>query len=508
MKQQELYRLLQNPGIYPGHPESVRIIQTHISYLVLTGRFVYKIKKPVNFGFVDFTTLEKRKYFCEQEISLNRRLAKDIYLGIVAITKKGKGIEIGGKGKVLEYAVKMKEFPQDKIMTKLVRENKLGRETVKELAKIIAGFHKKAETNRRISRFGETTAIKFNTDENFAQTKDFIGKTITREQFDTILNATDAFLRKRQLFEKRIRERKIRDCHGDLHTGNICVSDKIYIFDCIEFNERFRYSDVASDVAFLAMDLDFLGSRDLSQFFVDCYVEYSKDKDLLGLLDFYKCYRAYVRGKVTSFLLKESHAKRSTVELAKKYFALANEYAGRFSSEQTLFIVCGLTGTGKSYVADQIAKLYGARILRTDILRKRMTHTKNNVLVPYGKGLYAKDLTDIVYSEAMKRASDILTKSSCVIDATFKLSKHREQAKKAAANARFIIVHCICDERIVKQRLEKRFHRKSVSDGRWEIYVRQKKDFQAISEPHVTIDTSQGYRAIKKHLARIFAKSI
>jgi hypothetical protein len=291
----------------------------------------------VDFGFLDFTTLEKRRFFCEKELEINRRLCGDMYLEVVPINK-GNIIKIKGEGETVEYAVKMKRMPKERMLSRLLAENKVDDMLIDSIAKIIAEFHSRPETYRRISEFRLDPIVEENWKENFDQTIEFIGETISERNFKFIKARIEDSMRRNVLvFEKRMTQGRVRDCHGDIHSGNIFVTDRIYIFDAIEFNERFRYSDVASDVAFLAMDLDFKGRTDLSNFFVDRYVEYSKDRELTKILPFYKCYRAYVRGKVTSFKLEDpsvgSQEKKSSIREAKAYFQLASAYAETLSSK-------------------------------------------------------------------------------------------------------------------------------------------------------------------------------
>jgi aminoglycoside phosphotransferase family enzyme len=331
IEQKQVVEALMKPEAYDEDPNGIELVQTHISYVFLTENFVYKVKKAANFGFLDFTTLEKRRFFCEKELELNRRLCGDMYLEVVPINKSNV-IKIKGEGEPVEYAVKMKRMPQEKMMSKLLEKNEVDFGLIDRMAKVIAEFHSKAETNKRISEFGSLEVIEANWKENFDQTEDYIGKTIPEEEFKLILERVEDFIKKNtSLFEKRIAEDRVRDCHGDIHSGNIFVTDKIYIFDAIEFNERFRYSDVAADVAFLAMDLDFRGQTDLSDFFVEKYIEYSGDQELTKLLPFYKCYRAYVRGKVVGFKLKDpnvrSKEKDMAMQEARAYFKLATTYA-------------------------------------------------------------------------------------------------------------------------------------------------------------------------------------
>jgi aminoglycoside phosphotransferase family enzyme len=328
--QEQIVAALLKADAYDEDPGHVDLVQTHISFIFLTKNYAYKVKKAVDLGFLDFTTLEKRRYFCDQELQLNRRLCHDMYLEVVPITRS-KGIRIKGEGEIVDYAVKMVRMPDAKLMSKLLQANLVDKKLIDSLARIIAGFHAKAETNQMISKFGSVSVLKLNWKENFEQTREFISITISSEWFNLIHKRIGDFLRNNEkAFKNRIKEGRIRDCHGDIHSGNVFVADKIYIFDAIEFNHRFRYSDVISDVAFLAMDLDFKGRVDLSEFFINRYIQYSQDPQVTELLAFYKCYRAYVRGKVISFKLRDSSIgsveKNSALKEARQYFELAFKY--------------------------------------------------------------------------------------------------------------------------------------------------------------------------------------
>jgi aminoglycoside phosphotransferase family enzyme len=330
--QNQVIKALMTPAAYNDDTGKIELIQTHISYVFMTRKFVYKVKKAVNLEFLDFTTLEKRRFYCEKELELNRRLCSDMYLEVVPINKSDGIIRVKGEGETVEYAVKMKRMPQDRMMNQLLDKKQVDKELIDRIAKIVADFHSKAETNARTSKFGSLATIKDNWDENYEQTREFVDKTISPENFNFILEKIDAFIEQNAwLFEKRVADGRVRDCHGDIHSGNIFVTNGIYIFDAIEFNERFRYSDVASDVAFLAMDLDYKERADLSSFFMEKYVQYSGDQELTSLLPFYKCYRAYVRGKVVSFKLEDLSINREDKETAtkeaKEYFKLACSYA-------------------------------------------------------------------------------------------------------------------------------------------------------------------------------------
>ena len=329
--QKPVVEALLSPDAYPEDLDKIELIQTHISFVFLTKNFAYKVKKAVNFGFLDFSTLEKRRFFCEKELELNRRLCPAIYLEVVPINKSNI-VKINGSGETVEYALKMKRLPQEKIMTVLLKKKKVENKTIDEIAKIIAQFHSKAQTNTEINQYGSLKIIKTNWDENFSQTQKYVNQTISVAEYQFIQSSVNNFMEKNtSLFENRIKNGKIRDCHGDLHSGNIFITDEICIFDAIEFNDRFRYSDVASDVAFLAMDLDFQKRSYLSDYFVKRYIVYSKDQQLTNLLSFYKCYRAYVRGKVISFKLDDpsvnSEEKIGATKEAQAYFKLSADYA-------------------------------------------------------------------------------------------------------------------------------------------------------------------------------------
>src|SRR5674476_36646 len=318
--QKQIVEDMLKPEAYPQDPGKIELIQTHISLVFLTKNYVYKIKKAVNFGFLDFSTLQKRHMFCEKELELNRRLCPEISLEVVSINKSSDNIRINGDGETVEYALKMRRLPQEKIMTLLLEENKVDLQTIDEIAQIVAKFHSKAQITPEISQFGSLKIVKTNWDENFAQTTKYINQTIAQTNFQFIQNKIFAFMdQSKALFGSRISDKRIRDCHGDLHSGNIFITSKICIFDAIEFNDRFRYSDVAADVAFLSMDLDFQQRSDLADYFIEQYIGYSKDQQLTQLLAFYKCYRAYVRGKVISFRLDDPNIKSEEKACAVSY---------------------------------------------------------------------------------------------------------------------------------------------------------------------------------------------
>jgi aminoglycoside phosphotransferase family enzyme len=331
-----LVEAMQKREFYPHEPSEIKMVQTHISWVFITDELVYKVKKPVNYGFLDFSTLEKRRFYCEEEVRLNSRLSKEIYLGVVPILFEDDQWRLGETSeidKADEYAVLMKRIPDNRLLNNLIVEGTVPKGSMIRVARVMAEFHARAERSAEIASFGRPDTFKVNTDENFAQTEEFIGVSISKEAFVFIKEKTEAFyLSKGHLMEKRADEGKVVDCHGDLHSQHICLWDhKVIIFDCIEFNQRFRYGDVASEIAFLAMDLEFLMQKPLATEFIEHYIELSGDNEIEEVLPFYLCYRAYVRGKVESFRINDQSTpfdeRMNSLLRAQRYFFLAERYA-------------------------------------------------------------------------------------------------------------------------------------------------------------------------------------
>ena len=329
----ELLDFLSNPLNYPEKSKSLKIIQTHISFIFILDEYVYKIKKPVNFGFLDFTTLEKRKYYSLKEIEVNKKLAKDIYIGVFPISKINDNYEFSDKNPV-EYTVKMKKLPEELIFSNLIKKGIKEKDLIRISLKI-ANFHKEAETNEEILSMGEIEKIKINTDENFEQTEKYKGITITHKDHEFIKRSVNKFYEKyEKIFIERIKNKKIKDCHGDLRMEHICIlEDDVVVFDAIEFNERFRYHDILNDFAFLMMEMDYEGYKKEKEiiereWFKIC--EKEMKGEIIKLYYFYLSYRSFVRGKVTSFLLSDPYIdyeeKEKIKNKAKKFFELSKEY--------------------------------------------------------------------------------------------------------------------------------------------------------------------------------------
>jgi aminoglycoside phosphotransferase family enzyme/predicted kinase len=505
-----LIKALLCPSIYPHSVDRVQLIQTHISYVLLAGDHVYKVKKPVSFGFLDFSSLGKRRYYCGQEALLNSRLCPDTYLGVIPIREREGRYSLGGAGRTAEYAVHMRRLPEDRMMHRLAEAGQVTPEMTGRLARRLAAFHEEAEGGPRITRYGDW-AIRYAWDENFRQWERFIGITVTEEQ-DRILKAFGQafFARKREVLARRREERRIRDCHGDLRSDSVCFLDdgRICIYDCIDFNRRFRYTDVAGDVGFLAMDLDYRGRPDLASAFVESYVKASGDADLTAIIGFYKCYRAAVRGKVEGFLLDQpevpSAEKRRARQAAARYFSLAAEYAASLPPAM-LVITCGLAGTGKSTLARALADATGFEVVSSDVVRKRLAGIEpgERRLEEFGAGIYAADFSELTYSALLDIARESLQAGrSVVIDASFIRREHRRRAADVAreTGAQFACVEVQCEPEAVRARLERRLREGAdPSDARWETYVRQRRRFQRPSEVpperRIIVDASRPIRS-------------
>ena len=505
-----LIRALLRPSAYPHPVERVQLLQTHISYVLLAGDHVYKIKKPLDFGFLDFSTLAKRRYYCRQEIILNSRLCPDTYLGVSRIRRTrpessrrgGDAVSIDGPGRVVEYAVHMRRLPAERMMDHLLAQGRVTTAMVQRVADRLAAFHRDAESNPRIARYGEW-AIRYAWGENLRQWAADIGQTIREEQ-DRILRAYGEafFARGRAFLKGRVDQLRIRDCHGDLRSDAICFVDGLCLFDCIEFNRRFRYTDVAGDVGFLAMDLDYRGRPDLAQAFVDRYVEVSGDDGLRDVIDFYKCYRACVRGKVEGFRLSQpgvaASERRAAREATRRYFELACGYTASLPPP-LLIITCGATASGKSTLARQLSEMAGFEVISSDRVRKALAGLEESEhrFEPFRGGIYSPEFTDRTYAAILESARQALAEGrSVILDASFIRRQYRRSARRLAGElgAQFVCLELEVSDSAVRRRLARRLREGGdPSDARWETYAAQKRTFQRPSEVpperHVVVDT-------------------
>jgi aminoglycoside phosphotransferase family enzyme/predicted kinase len=483
----QLVEALSDPAFYPHPVEEVQFLQTHISSVFLTGEFVYKLKKPVNFGFLDFSTIELRKLYCHAEVELNSRLAPAVYLKAAPITLDGDRPVLEGEGEIVDWVVVMRELDQKLLGTEVLARGELTESHMDSLVDVLVPFYQEAKTGEGVDQYGTVEAVKFNTDENFSQTKAYSGKLLSAERYKHVRRWTNTFFEENgDLFERRIAEGRIRESHGDLHLNNVFLQDPPIIFDCIEFNERLRCGDVAVDLAFMAMDLDFNDRSDLAQRFIDRYVEASGDAELPALLDFYKCYRAYVRGKIACFTSSDpaldNGARRAQRNLARRYFGLAYKYAGG-TERPSMVVLYGLMGSGKTNVARYLREHFGWHMISTDAVRKQISGVGENtrVYVPYNEGLYSPEMNKKTYAEVCRRAENLLLGGfPVVVDGAFKYGEERVPVIEAAerTDARLVFIQTVCEADEQRRRLEKRQQHDTRSDGRVELMEHQRADFE------------------------------
>jgi aminoglycoside phosphotransferase family enzyme/predicted kinase len=517
----EIELALRNPSFYPHYVKTIEIEETHISKVFLTGDFVYKLKKPVDLGFLDFTTLEKRHHYCEQEVLLNQRLSHQIYLDVVAITLEQRGYALNGLGQPVEYAVKMRQLPRERTMLELLRRGKLNADMLQSLVQLLVRFYQKAQRGPAIDAMGSQMVIEGNIEEDFSQTEPFVPSILNPDKFSRMYEAVRAFLRKNSgLIQRRMETGFICDCHGDLRLGHIYFidhshyPDDIQIIDCIEFNDRFRYSDVAADLAFLAMDLDFQGFTDVGQKLLTAYAQGAADPEVFMLLDFYKCYRAHVRCKVECLrqATGELTARKTTlaVERAQRYFEVACGYAARFS-RRTLWIICGLSGSGKSTIASELAKRLHLRVHNSDVIRKKFfgLSPKEPKVATFGEGIYTPVATAQTYERMLLLSrEELFHGDSVILDATFSKRQHRELFRCLAEEmgANVIFVECLCPDAVLRVRLAERQTTSSISDARLNHLVAQQQAFEPLDELgddlHLQVSTKQ---PLQQNLQQIFS---
>jgi uncharacterized protein len=437
----KLIDFLKSPASYPHRPRRVLSTQTHISWVFIASPFVFKVKKPVNLGFLDFSTLEKRHHFCQRELELNRRLCPDVYRDVLPIYKTPSHFSFKTKGKIAEYCLKMKELPKGWFLGELLAKGRVGEGEINRIISRLRRFYESQKPNREIEQWGIPKKLKISTDENFAQIEPFVGRTISPAAFETARYFTNEFYaRNEKLFRRRIQQHRIRDCHGDLHLDHIHLTPKATtIFDCIEFNHRFRFIDVANDVAFLAMDFDFKGRSDLGNLLLrNCAREFH-DPEMLKLSDFYKCYRALVRGKVESIQTISIKTRKAAkhVQAAARYFRLALRYTVS-GSEPLLLAVIGRVGTGKSTVAHALGSELNWPVFSSDQIRKRLAGVPLTRRTPTRKRaeVYSRQMTAKTYNELLARGVVAAkTQGGAIIDATFSGAANRELLRQKCEKA-------------------------------------------------------------------------
>lgn len=523
-----LVEYLKKPDSYPHEPEDVEHIQTHISHVFIASPFVYKLKKPLNLEFLDFSSLEKRHFYCIKEIELNRRLCKETYLGVVPIYTDNGSFELGtirgtlqkdrnigpsaqsgpeahsatGKNaeqdsavsgtksgtdeksgfgaknrKPVEYAVKMRQLEKKNFLIEIIRSGNLQVHHLEKVADRLENFYKQLHPEDELQKYGRPQSIRYNSDENFLQTRSYVDKTIGGASYKAIQLFMNGFLEiKKSLFEKRVKEKRIVDGHGDLHLEHIYIAgNRVCIYDCIEFNQRFRILDVAADLAFLAMDLDFNHLEKESRDFIFIMSDKLDDPDLLHMTDFYKCYRAFIRGKVKSIESEgeevSAAGRKKAAETAARYFSLALRYS-LSGSEPIALIVFGRIASGKSTLASSLSEKTGLRCYSTDRIRKEIAGISPTTYLPDDKRrkLYQKKVSAKTYSRLLRNGLlEIQNGRSVILDGTFSRKEIREEWIRyfEDQNIDYLFIEAVAGKDIRRERLQNRNQRTDIiSDAR------------------------------------------
>jgi aminoglycoside phosphotransferase family enzyme/predicted kinase len=500
---------------YPNPPRRVRMVETHISWVFITDDLVYKVKKPVDFGFLDYSTLSRRKFFCYEELRLNGRLCPDAYLGVEKIVTTSDGLRVGGKGRAIEYAVVMRRLPEDRMLDFLIRRREVSEEMIERVAARIAEFHAMALGGPEVDRFGSLEAIGGNWEENFDQIQPYVGRAISVSRLNDIHRfvrhslETDA-----DVFRQRQLDGRTRDCHGDMRAESICVTNGLCIFDCIEFSDRLRCSDTASEIAFLAMDIDARGRPDLAYWLVDRYVNSSSDSSLQRVLPFYASYRAFVRGKVQSFRLDQpvenESIHRTALRRARHYLRLAWRYT-QIPRRPILVLTVGLPGTGKTTVARAVGMRLGGVVYSSDRVRKDLAgvaaHYRSRDAID--SGLYSPEMGVRTYAELQRLTTAGLGRGeSVVVDATYRTRVDRAGliAAARALGRECWILECQLPESKALERIAARRSRdEGASDADASVYRVQRDRYELIDPTearYVGADTSKSIAAVATAVTR------
>lgn len=491
MQTSELIQGLRDPAAFPHATDDLEVLQTHISVVVLAGPFAYKVKKPLDLGFLDFTTLERRRHFCEEEVRLNRRLAPEIYLGVVPLFRTAEGLRVGdrpGEGNAFEYAVRMRRLPPGASLRERLRRGDLESGVFDELGERVARFHREAKGGPDIARFGEWAVVAGNARENLEQTVEHVGRTVSSIVHRRLAELLEVRLDElRPLIESRAREGRPRDTHGDLHLDHVYLlpdrepPSDLLVIDCIEFSERFRNADPVCDAAFLSMDLAYEGRRDLGERFERGYLESARDAKGGALFPFYRSYRAAVRAKVLGMVTGSEvpEGDRRTAEArARGHWLLALSELEEPAQRPALLLVGGLPGSGKSTLASNLASAAKFRVIASDRVRKELAgHAPDEDLsAAYGEGIYTEEWTDRTYAACLDAARDgLFNGERILVDATFSSDARRleflEAARKMGVRAGFLT--CSAEPALVRSRLAERAEEDDepqISDADWAVY--------------------------------------
>ncbi len=484
-------------SIFTDSGGEIELVQTHISSVFLTPKYVFKFKRPVDVGFADFSSLRSRRRYCNEELRLNRRLAPDVYLAVVPLFVARGHFSFQEGGRIIDYAVVMKRLPAEIALDTRLRQRTLQPVEMDNLADHLARFHRRLRPTASHAHFGDLDTWRRNWEENFGQVKPTLGVTLSAKTHHALREAVFQFMGKnQQLLEQRVKGGFIRNGHGDLRCEHIYLDEAIRIIDCVEFNERFRYGDVANDLAFLLMDLTALGHPELSRRLLNRYVQRTGDRQMLTLIPFYCCYRAFVRGKVLSMRLRDPNlsagARRQLLERARRFFWLALSFSWQMAPP-VLILMAGLMGSGKSRLAGELRARTDAEVLGSDPIRKELAAAASALpaadapaKADFGQGIYTDDWNEKTYNALLDRARELLHRHrSVILDASFSRRADRQRAFALAhrSGAEPFLVECRIPDELAAARLAKREGAgNAISDGRRALLPAQKRVFEPIEE--------------------------
>ncbi|MHC4910440.1 MAG: bifunctional aminoglycoside phosphotransferase/ATP-binding protein, partial [Planctomycetota bacterium] len=517
MQTQELITALTDPAAYGADVGAVSLVQTHISLLFFAGERVYKVKKAVDLGFVDYSTLERRRHFCEEEVRLNRRLAPSTYLGVVGIARNEDGrIRVGGDGEIFEYAVEMRRLPSDRMMSVLLDRGEIDNAQMDAIIALLVDFHRASATGPGVDEFGLPDEVGRQLQNNIDGLTPFVGNVddgaiLSEALRDRLRSRAHTWLGDNSdLLERRVRDGRIREGHGDLHAGNICLTrDGIVIYDCIEFADRFRCRDVACEMAFLAMDLDLGCWRGFAAYLLRRYADATSDPALPEVAAFYKLHLAVVRAKVASLRASDA-AVGAEDHVSARHEAMGYcQLATAYTLPPSLILTCGLPGTGKSHAAEALARPFEAVVLRSDLVRKELGGIAPTERAP-GR-LYAAEFSDETYAALVERAFEVLARGrSVVVDATFSTAARRAPfvARAARGGVPCALIELTCPDEVIRDRMRRRVADASeVSDADWNVYLAARKRFERPTELDAAMRvTCDGRRPVVESVSKVLER--
>jgi aminoglycoside phosphotransferase family enzyme/predicted kinase len=496
-----LIHSLMHPDQFDPPPKKCELIETHISWVILAGPYAYKIKKAIDLGFLDFSTLEKRHFFCQEELRLNKRLAPDIYLSVVPITGSVEQPRWGGCGEPIEYAVKMRAFPQEAQLDRALAIDGLEPRQIDILAKCIADFHALADVAGAKSNYGEPEVIYQPIEENFKQIREHVSNSTFLETLAELQQWSETtYAGLHSIFCQRKNDSFIRECHGDMHLQNIAWQDDApIVFDCIEFSPSLRWIDVISDVAFLLMDLQKRKQGELALRFLGNYLEYTGDYAGVRVLRFYQVYRALVRAKIDAIRSHQPGIEKAEKAKAETDFSDYLQLAFGYIQpvRPRLIITRGMSASGKSTVSKTLVEQLGAIRIRSDVERKRLfgLGLEDDGKTSVGEGMYTAEATEKTYSKLEELAAELLGSGySVLVDAVFLHRHERQQFQDLAASREipFVILEFTVGAKTLRERIVKR--KNDVSDADLKVLEMQLSRWQPLESKErsyaITVDTT------------------